>query len=353
MNRLGFQLLLAGSLLASDHASFAVTLTVDFEELPLESEDFYNGSDLAGGFSSYGVSFNNEFSGFWQGWSYSRTTDITTPGASNQYSAFSGSGAEGSLQYGVAFNGYDGGGGIIPTITLPAGAEPTSVKVTNTTYAALSMLNGDPFAKNFGGASGNDPDRFLLQVVGWDDNNVPIEDPNGHVHDMPFENANGHVHVDFDLANYEFNDPNDDFIVDQWTALDLTPLTGLGVRKLAFRLTSTDNGIFGMNTPAYVAIDNLVLDVPATPGDFDLNGTVNHLDLGIWELHYGTAIGASVTTGDADEDGDVDGADFLAWQRNITSSPPLSAAVPEPTSAVMLLGFIVMFFSRSSFHLRC
>ena len=316
--------------IAAPGSLVAATLTVDFEELPLESEDFYNGSDFAGGFESYGVQFNNLYTEFgggccWNGWSYSQATDTTTVGVANQYSAYAGSGAGGSAKYGVAFSGFDSGGGIIPEITLPTDAEPMSVKVTNTTYAALSMLLGDGFAKMFGGPSGNYPDWFLLKVEGLDAADAVVGE------------------VPLYLADYRFANQAEDFVIDQWTELDLTPLSGLGVRKLAFRLTSTDNGFFGMNTPAYVAIDNLVLDVTATPGDFDLNGTVDHLDLEIWEQHYGTPLGASVTTGDADEDGDVDGVDWLAWQLNFSPPQPLSVAVPEPSAALMILSWSILF----------
>jgi hypothetical protein len=323
-----------GSLLAYANPLYAATLTIDFEELPLGSEDFYNGSSgdpNASGFTSFGAYFNNDFNGFWQGWSYSRTTDTVTPGATNQYSAYAGGGANGSLQYGVAFNGFDGGGGIIPEIRLPADSEPTSVKITNSTYAALSMLLGDGFAKQFGGGDGSDSDWFLLKVEGWDASDTVVGD------------------VSMYLADYRPSDPNDDYILDQWTDLDLSPLAGLGVEKLAFRLSSTDNGAFGMNTPAYVAIDNLVLDITATPGDFDLNGSVNQVDLGIWEQHYGTASGADVTTGDADDDGDVDGADFLAWQTNFSGSQPISLAVPEPNTALILFGCLAVVLGSSRF----
>ena len=337
MNRLSFQLLLATSLLAYASLSYAVTLTIDFEELPLESEDFYNGSDLAGGFQSYGIEFNNLYTEFgggccWNGWAYSRTTDTTTPGPSNEYSAYTGIGAEGSLQYGVAFNGFDAGGGIIPEITLPAGAEPTSVKVTNTTYAALSMLQGDGFAKAFGGPTGNDPDWFLLNVEGRDASETIV----------------GNVSIY--LADYRPADPNDDYILDQWVDFDLSSLAGLGVQTLAFRLTSTDNGSFGMNTPAYVAIDDLVLEVAATPGDFDFNGIIDSIDLAIWEQHYGSSSGARATTGDADGDGDVDGVDFLIWQTQRSNPQPPIAVVPEPTSAALLLGCLAGCFFHSRFH---
>ena len=39
--------------------------------------------------------------------------------------------------------------------------------VTNGTYAYLSMLNGDAYAKKFGGVSGNDPDWFKLTIRKW------------------------------------------------------------------------------------------------------------------------------------------------------------------------------------------
>ena len=37
---------------------------------------------------------------------------------------------------------------------------------TNTTYTALSMLNGDGFAKQFGGASGTDADWYNITIEG-------------------------------------------------------------------------------------------------------------------------------------------------------------------------------------------
>ncbi|MDP2337269.1 MAG: DUF4465 domain-containing protein, partial [Bacteroidota bacterium] len=43
--------------------------------------------------------------------------------------------------------------------------------VTNSTYAYLSMKNGDPFAKKFGGPSGNDNDWLILTIEGFDSGN--------------------------------------------------------------------------------------------------------------------------------------------------------------------------------------
>lgn len=61
---------------------------------------------------------------------------------------------------------------------------------------------------------------------------------------------------------------------------------------------------------------NLGRDVAANPaGDYDRSGSVGSNDLSIWKTGYGqvnTDHGA-----DGDRDGDVDGADFLVWQRNL------------------------------------
>lgn len=200
---------------------------------------FYNGSDSAGGFTSSGVQFTNTFTdsggGFtgWDGWSYSTTTDTTTPGFGNQYSAFTG-GGNGDAAYGV----YFGSGVNTPTISLGAAASaPQSMFVTNTTYATLSMLNGDSFSKQFGGITGDDEDWFLLSITGFDFSSQ----------------ATGTV--EFYLADYRFADNSQDYIVDEWTEVDLTGL-GANVSGIQFELTSSDVGQFGMNTPAYFAMDN-------------------------------------------------------------------------------------------------
>ena len=81
-----------------------------------------------------------------------------------------------------------------PTLTLAPNTVVQGAWITNTTYAALSMLKGDRFAKKFGGDSGND--RGLVLVV-----HLRRQTPVRRV-------------VDFYLADYRFNDNSHDFIVD-------------------------------------------------------------------------------------------------------------------------------------------
>ncbi len=71
---------------------------VTFDDLILDPESFYNGSDEAGEFETTGVVFNifydDEFGPYWEGFSYSNTMDMTTPDFTNQYSAITGIGAD-------------------------------------------------------------------------------------------------------------------------------------------------------------------------------------------------------------------------------------------------------------------
>ncbi len=48
--------------------------------------------------------------------------------------------------------------------------------------------------------------------------------------------------------------------------------------------------------------------------DFDQDGTVDGNDFLAWQLGFGIGSGAAPADGDADRDGDVDGDDFLSWQ---------------------------------------
>jgi len=239
-------------LIALSFAAPGAATPLDFEDLganlPLAGDAFYNGCNSPSGpptdFASSGATFNNETldfgSCFWQGFAYSQTTDATTPGFGNQYSAIPGSGAGGSATYGVAFTGGQvGAQGPITRITFASEVSVTGAQITNTTYAALSMQDGDGFAKQFGGTSGDDPDYLLLTITGRD----ALDAITGS--------------VEFALADYRFADNALDYILTQWTFVDLT---GLGpVAALEFSLDSSDQSFGFLNTPSYFALDDLQL----------------------------------------------------------------------------------------------
>ncbi|MCC5924020.1 MAG: DUF4465 domain-containing protein [Crocinitomicaceae bacterium] len=232
--------------------SFTVTIslqaqvvTVDFEDLTLPSADTFNinnGNDGLGSFTSNGVTFTNSLETFswgfmWSGFAYSNITDNTTAGISNQFSAFPGSGAEGSNNY-VIFYPTD-------TLSFDNIVVLPSAAFTNTTYAGLSMRDGDMFAKQFGSpfdASGDEDgtegkDYFFVTLYGWDQN-WQLTDS-----------------VEIFLADFRDEDTNNHYILDTWEDFDLY---GLGmVQHLTFKFSSSDVGPWGINTPVYFAMDNL------------------------------------------------------------------------------------------------
>lgn len=235
-------------------ASFLATMNaqqfnVDFESLTLvQADTFNNGSDDAGGFTlsnggSNSATFSNVYTDFgggfygWNGFSYSNVTDVTTAGFGNQYASYAGSGANSSAKYAVFY----------PTgiITFQNAAQVDSVKLTNTTYTALSMLNGDAYAKQFGStmdANGvvdgtNGEDFLRVWIIGMNDQMLATDS------------------VEFYLADYRFSNNTEDYILNTWENVDLSSL-GF-VKHLAFKFESSDEGQWGINTPTYFAMDDL------------------------------------------------------------------------------------------------
>lgn len=228
----------------------------DFESISLTNESYWDGSDYSGASNGFGLfdtvitdgpcSYPNQYDttwggnwGYWsQGWAFSNQTPDTTIGGT--YSSYAG-GAHGGANYGVGkqyANLYFG------SITATAGIK---LYITNNNYAAHSMLNGDMFAKKFGSIynadgdvdSTNGEDWFLITAIGYDANYNIIDS------------------ALFYLADFRFQDSTQDYIVKDWTLFDLSNLGNAST--IQFKLSSSDVGQYGMNTPAFFAIDDISL----------------------------------------------------------------------------------------------
>ena len=243
-------------------ARHAVAITADFEDVGAALAPGSAVNDSLG-FSSQGVGFNNQFTDFgggfstWGGFAYSNVQNSVMPGFANQFAAYRPATSLEAGTYAVGF--VDAFVPFYPRISFASDAQVVSVKVANTTYAAISMRDGDAFAKRFGGPSGHDPDFFRLTIQGFDAANVSTGS------------------VDFFLGDYRFENDALDTIAGGFTTLDLSSLGTL--RALEFTLSSSDSGPFGMNTPASFAIDDVVA-VPE-PGSA-LAAGVGLIALGAW-----------------------------------------------------------------------
>jgi hypothetical protein len=72
--------------------------------------------------------------------------------------------------------------------------------------------------------------------------------------------------------------------------------------------------------------------VPTPPtGDFDADGDVDGADFIAWQTNFPITSAATLGQGDGDYDQDVDGADFAAWQNGFPTPSSGIAPVPEPS----------------------
>lgn len=231
--------------------------TATFESFDLAPESFLNDSGDDGGFTEGNIFLPNSYTvtpdySFWSGWAISNTTDTLTPGPTNQYSAITGSGYNGSETYAVTFASPESR---LLLTEAAAGGTVEGMYVTNSTYAYLSMLNGDSFTKKFGGETGDDPDYLLLTIKKYLNGSLSTDS------------------VDFYLADYRFEDNTQDYLVKEWSYIDLA---GLGdADSLQFTMSGSDVGQYGLNTPAYFCLDNLTtLDRTTPVKDYLINVAV-------------------------------------------------------------------------------
>ena len=223
-------LLIAISFLSLSVSS--VAQVANFDALALDSASYWNGSDLSGAYVEEGFNFSNYYDTAWYSWSgfaVSNVMDNTTEGWANQYGVSAGMANSGD-NFAVA------------TFGASISSEARVVDgfyITNSTYAALSMLNGDDFAKKFGGETGDESDWFKLSVIGKLDSVITDT-------------------VDFYLADFRFEDNTEDYIVTDWTWLDLNTLGN--VTEISFAWSSSDTGVWGMNTPVYFCMDDLTVN---------------------------------------------------------------------------------------------
>jgi hypothetical protein len=242
------QVLVALSLVLALGATAQSTFVSDFEGLTLPDYNnmAYNDStNGAGGFQNGHAFFPTGWTGFWStGWAASAVYDSTTAGFANLYGCAAYKGYSNSNKFVV---GTTYGDLTIRMTDSLIGRSVMGFYVCNATFAAKSMLNGDMFARKFGDttgthcgcAQGSYPDWFKLTVKRY--------------HGGVLQNDSMEVY----LADYRFSNSVQDYILKNWVWVNLSTMGNAD--SLALTLHSSDNGQFGMNTPAYLCMDDLSL----------------------------------------------------------------------------------------------
>jgi hypothetical protein len=208
-----------------------------FEDITLQGANDYKipstgnfDSNFSSGSCDFKSNYDISFGGYWtSGWAYSKTNDTIVGDYSNLYASYANKGVENSNNYAVSQN---------ETFIHLKQNSIQGLYISNTTYAALSMKKGDAFAKKFGGNSGNDSDWFKVTINAYQNGNMKSEK------------------VDFYLADFRFSNNAQDYIIKDWTYVNLQSLGSLD--SLKFTISSSDTSQFGMNTPAFFCIDNII-----------------------------------------------------------------------------------------------
>ncbi|MEY2924992.1 MAG: hypothetical protein RLZZ337_1540 [Bacteroidota bacterium] len=212
--------------------------------IEMQDETYYNGNDGAGGFKTDYLFFPNTYDAQWDswgGWAASKMNDDTTRGFTNQYSTiaattspfFVNSSVRNEIR-GPYFEEYDFN--LLSKTRAPA-PWPINLYITNSTYAYWDMLEGSGFSKKFGGATGQDPDYLRVLVKYTDDENDIVWTDTVY------------------LADYRFENSADDYVLKEWIQIKEGEWTNIRpFHKIQFEMQSSDNGQWGMNTPAYFCL---------------------------------------------------------------------------------------------------
>jgi len=223
-------------------------------KLDSTGKDYFKGyAGIAGfnTFSTFGATFVNRndtsaFGDSWSGWAISRLKDsISIAYDTNDCAAIPATGYGGSSVYATAYLSYLPEENKIRFQNVQLGV--MGFFITNSTIAYRSMQNGDMFAKKFGGVSGNDPDFFRIIIKGWN-NGVLVPDSIVHY-----------------LADFRDSNNANDYIVKDWQYVNLGNKFN---DSIIYRLESSDTNAWGMNTPAFFCIDNILYQ-PESVSAFD------------------------------------------------------------------------------------
>jgi hypothetical protein len=187
----------------------------------------------------FNTNYDSRFGGFWSDWAYSNTTDTATAGFANQYSAYPGSGGNGSANY-LVVSRFGGSVGL----DIPANFDLASVQLAITTYSAGYILTGDNSFNQ------DDPKRAfgenapvggdLLQIrISGSENGAEVASP------IEVDLANSSLGAGFGISN-------------GWIDVDLTSLASADT--LQFAIVNTQGGV-----ASYFALDNFELTAIPEP----------------------------------------------------------------------------------------
>ena len=203
---------------------FAAQTVVSFDDLFTgPGQNVHDASFSANAATFVNTTYESWGAWYWAGFAFSTVSNTTDGSFGNQYAAAQAR----TNAYAVGYD--DGGWHPAPEILFDLPAAPKSMLVNNTTYAALTIRNGDGYGFTQPFSAG---DYFYLTLTARD--------------------LAGHVVATTNHYLADFRDGRT-FIQTNWTELDLSWMPP-EVVSLVGTLTTSDVGAWGANTPTYFAL---------------------------------------------------------------------------------------------------
>jgi dienelactone hydrolase len=111
--------------------------------------------------------------------------------------------------------------------------------------------------------------------------------------------------------------------------------------------TSIDNDLRIYDVIQQHIFDNLNIE----NADFNSSTRVYGNDFLTWQKNHGTLGTATLATGDANNDQNVDDLDYAIWEQQFAQAPaPALATIPEPSAAILLLIALAAYPRRRLFN---
>ncbi|QEG33383.1 hypothetical protein [Bythopirellula goksoeyrii] len=122
--------------------------------------------------------------------------------------------------------------------------------------------------------------------------------------------------------------------------------SGMGVSSRTLADGSWDSFAFGQTNQVYFAANPLAAE-PYANADFDNDGNVDGRDFVLWQRGFGITGGAIPIDGDADKNGVVNSMDLAFWSQQYgdSSSAILSGIpliIPEPSTGLFSMAFLLL-----------
>ncbi|TNE78899.1 MAG: DUF4465 domain-containing protein [Bacteroidetes bacterium] len=222
--------------------SKAQSTVLNFENIVLPSDSLIEGSEGDTLFhfteAQFPIVWDTTYDYWSGGWAASSRIDSSRRGPAGLFDAY-----PAKAQSGEVFLVGQQGSRIHFNPSNGLDYKPMSFYLTLNAYVYNSLAEGDGIGKKFGGDDGTEPDSFILVLV-------------QHFADQSTDTQR------VALADFRFNDNNQDFILKDWIKVSLNS-SSKRVDELSFHLESSDQGMWGINTPTFFVIDDL--EISSTP----------------------------------------------------------------------------------------